>query len=46
MSLMKEVVSDVNDDARIKEAFSLFDKDNNGHIDVEELGKKDERKPL
>ena len=36
---MKEVVSDVNDDARIKEAFSLFDKDNNGHIDVEELGK-------
>merc|ERR1711953_929528 len=37
VSLMKEVVSDVNDDARIKEAFSLFDKDNNGHIDVEEL---------
>merc|ERR1711936_618945 len=37
LNLMKDVVSDVNDDSRIKEAFSLFDKDNNGHIDVEEL---------
>lgn len=35
---MKDVVSDVNDDARIKEAFSIFDKDNSGEIEVEELG--------
>ena len=36
---MKDVVSDVNDDARIQEAFSIFDKDNNGEIEIEELGK-------
>ena len=35
---MKDVVSDVNDDARIQEAFSIFDKDNNGEIEIEELG--------
>ena len=35
---MKDVVSDVNDDTRIKEAFSLFDKNNNGEIEIEELG--------
>ena len=40
---MKKVVSDLNDDARIQEAFSLFDKDNNGYIDAIELGKKPER---
>ena len=35
---MKDVVSDVNDDARIQEAFSLFDKDNSGEIELDELG--------
>ena len=35
---MKDVVSDVNDDARIQEAFSLFDKDNSGEIELNELG--------
>ena len=35
---MKDVVSDVNDEARIQEAFSLFDKDKSGEIEIEELG--------
>ena len=43
---MKDVVSDVNDDARIKEAFSIFDKDNSGEIEVEELGNQKEKKRI
>ena len=35
---MKDVVSDVNDDARIQEAFSIFDKDKSGEIELDELG--------
>ena len=35
---MKDIVSDVNDEGRIQEAFSLFDKDKSGEIEIEELG--------
>eukprot|EP00092_Neocalanus_flemingeri_P013991 GFUD01015093.1.p1 GENE.GFUD01015093.1~~GFUD01015093.1.p1 ORF type:complete len:199 (+),score=55.50 GFUD01015093.1:57-653(+) len=37
LSLMKDVVSDVNDDQILREAFSMFDVDGNGFIDVKEL---------
>eukprot|EP00092_Neocalanus_flemingeri_P013990 GFUD01015092.1.p1 GENE.GFUD01015092.1~~GFUD01015092.1.p1 ORF type:complete len:191 (+),score=54.15 GFUD01015092.1:57-629(+) len=37
LSLMKDVVSDVNDDHILREAFSMFDVDGNGFIDVKEL---------
>ena len=35
---MKDILSDVNDEGRIQEAFSLFDKDKSGEIEIEELG--------
>eukprot|EP00091_Calanus_sinicus_P002782 TRINITY_DN12890_c0_g1_i1.p1 TRINITY_DN12890_c0_g1~~TRINITY_DN12890_c0_g1_i1.p1 ORF type:complete len:156 (-),score=47.93 TRINITY_DN12890_c0_g1_i1:54-521(-) len=37
LCLMKEVVSDVHDEKRLRETFSMFDADNNGFIDIDEL---------
>ena len=31
-------MSDITDDKRLTEAFKVFDEDNNGYIDVDELG--------
>ena len=39
MVLIKDVVSDITDEKRLAEAFKVFDGDNNGYIDVDELGK-------
>jgi len=37
LCLMRDVVSDVHDERRLQEAFSMFDADGNGYIDVNEL---------
>merc|ERR1712226_562965 len=37
VSLMESTVMDLQDNARLKEAFAIFDSDGNGEIDIEEL---------
>merc|ERR1711936_883765 len=37
VALMRETITDIHDEKRLKEAFSIFDSDGNGEIDIDEL---------
>jgi len=38
VALMRETITDIHDEKRLKEAFTIFDSDGNGEIDIGELG--------
>jgi len=38
VALMRETITDIHDEKRLKEAFTIFDSDGNGEIDIAELG--------
>jgi len=37
VALMRETITDIHDEKRLQEAFSIFDSDGNGEIDIDEL---------
>merc|ERR1719400_2813368 len=39
VALMRETITDIHDEKRLKEAFTIFDSDGNGEIDIGELDK-------
>merc|ERR1712037_177418 len=38
VALMRETITDIHDEKRLQEAFTIFDSDGNGEIDIAELG--------